>query len=57
MEVLWDACAGGAALVYAEVDALWVERALEEVCGEGGELPELGLLFGGVVEEAGRGLA
>lgn len=57
VEVLGDTCAGGAALVDADVDALGEECALHEVCGELGEHPELGALRGGVVQEGGSGFA
>lgn len=53
VEVVGDACAGGAALVDADVDALGRQRALHEVGREFGEHPELRALLWRVVQERG----
>jgi len=57
VEVLRDACPGGAALVDADVDALGGEGSLEDFGSEIDHAPEGGALVGGVVEETGAGFA
>jgi len=57
VEVLGHACAGGAALVDADVDALGFEPGFEDVAGEGDKGEQMGAVVWVVVEEAGSWLA